>query len=1376
VGVVVLKRREEAERDGDRIYAVIKGVGTSSDGRGLGPFAPRAEGEELAISRAYKAAGIPPQSVGLIEAHGTAMPVGDLAEIQALTRVFGPRKGSFPTCAIGTVKSMIGHAMPAAGIAGLIKTALALHYKVLPPTLHCDTPNPKFELEKTPFYINTETRPWIHGAQDAPRRAGVSAFGFGGVNAHVILEEHPGSADGEVPCLPLHWETEVLIVQGTSRQELIEQALRLERWLESAPTAQLKDLAYTMNTDLRDGSLRLAIVASSPEDLRQKLVQARGRLADPACRQMKDVRGLYFFEESLLNGGKLAFLFPGEGGQYPNMLKDLCLHFPEVRAAFDDCDRIFQKKGGALLPSQCIFPIQGSSDEERLEAEKRLWEMGGALEAILTANRAMCTLLRHIEIRPDMFLGHSSGEYSALVAAGVMGSGAVLHDCGAALSAGSDRLTAEGMVPAAALAAIGADRASVTAMLQQIDEPLHIAMDNCPHQVVIAGREEAVEAAIEQLRAMGVVCQRLPFNRAYHTPLFSAAAQPLREFLGTFHLSPPEIDVYSCLTMAPYPRDPQQIKEQMAELWSRPVEFTGSVEALYDAGTRVFVEVGPRGNVAAFVDDILRGRPHLAIACDVPLRSSITQLNHVVGVLAAQGVSMRLDYLYGRRSPRRLALDESASTLDRAARPPSSVVLPLDLPAMQISPERAKTLTLRSTAAAGNVASPPAGQGGARLPEVPAEPGRFSAVGTALDQTARPPVTPRHVGPARPSLDMASLVMQDHLQTMERFLAVEQQIMEVFLDGSGEDPAPEAVGSPSVADAPPLPFVGTITAFTPGREVVIRRRLDPDEDIFLLDHSFGCRGSEVSDVDRTLQNLPVMPFTMLMEMMSEAASLLAPGKVLTGLRQIEARQWVEVDSPTTLEITARKRATGDEVDVQIWNLGSAAVEARTEIPTVEGTVIFSDAYSPPPAIVSLSLKSERPCRYSATQMYEEKRQFHGPQFQGVMSLDSVGENGILTQLQVLPRTDLFRSTTAPRLLTDPVLLDSAAQNIGTWALECLDTGYVVFPFRLSALEIYGPMPPVSQRVRLELEVHQVTPRQVSVTMSLFGQEGRVVVRLVNWQDIRFFWPKELYDFCRFPKQYLLSTPWEVPVIRLSAREGFVCQRIDVTAEHTRTIAIHTIVRNLLSQAERQQWRNLKGRDIRRTEWLFGRAAAKDAVRRLLKEHDGKAIFPTDIEICQDADGRPFASLLGMSESKIVPSISIAHSDGLAVAIAGYCSEGQGLGIDIERVQSRKEGFQEIAFSKDELGLLDAFSGSARDEWVTRFWCAKEAVAKGLGKGLVEGPRSLQVRSLDVATGRVEVILGEGLTRAYPDLAGALLAVYTAREDDWVVASTLCERS
>ncbi len=213
IGMVVLKRLEDAVADGDRIYAVVRGVGISSDGRGMGVMAPRIEGEELALRRAYERAGVDPHSVGLVEAHGTGTPVGDVTEVQALTRVFGARGGELlPRTALGSVKSMISHTIPAAGVAGVIKTALALHHKVLPPTLNVTTPNPKLEIEKTPFYLNTETRPWIHGGS-APRRAGVNAFGFGGINAHAVLEEFTGPAQGPVGH-SVPWECEVFLLEA----------------------------------------------------------------------------------------------------------------------------------------------------------------------------------------------------------------------------------------------------------------------------------------------------------------------------------------------------------------------------------------------------------------------------------------------------------------------------------------------------------------------------------------------------------------------------------------------------------------------------------------------------------------------------------------------------------------------------------------------------------------------------------------------------------------------------------------------------------------------------------------------------------------------------------------------------------------------------------------------------------------------------------------------------------------------------------------------------------------------------------------------------------------------------------------------------------
>jgi len=367
IGIVVLKRLEDAVRDGDRIYAVLRGVGVSSDGRGAGVMAPRVEGEALALRRAYEDADVLPRSVGLVEAHGTGTPVGDAAEVEALTSVFGERDRELPRCALGTVKSMISHTIPAAGVAGLIKTALALYHRVLPPTLHCDEPNPALGLERTPFYINTETRPWIHGGAE-PRRAGVNAFGFGGINAHAVLEEVEGASgrDHRPP-----WDTEVCVLEADAQQPLADAAAELALALANEPGFSLTDLAFTLSQALgttRDPQ-RLAIVASSLEDLRHKLEQAVEKLRGGKCRRIKTMSGIYYEAEPLGRGGKLVFVFPGEGAQYPNMLADLCLHFDEARAVFDRIDRLYVDHPRGHVLSDWVFPRPAFSEQERRRVE-----------------------------------------------------------------------------------------------------------------------------------------------------------------------------------------------------------------------------------------------------------------------------------------------------------------------------------------------------------------------------------------------------------------------------------------------------------------------------------------------------------------------------------------------------------------------------------------------------------------------------------------------------------------------------------------------------------------------------------------------------------------------------------------------------------------------------------------------------------------------------------------------------------------------------------------------------------------------------------------------------------------------------------------------
>jgi acyl transferase domain-containing protein len=667
LGMMVLKRATDARRDGDRIYAIIKAVGSASDGRALGLLAPRAEGEELAMRRAYAAAGVHPSSIGLIEAHGTGTAVGDQTEAETLARIFGRRNGQPPSCALGTVKSMIGHLLPAAGIAGMIKVALALHYKVLPPTLHCDQPDPKLGLDHTPLYINTETRPWIHGLS-TPRRAGVNAFGFGGINAHAILEEFISNDPEPAPDGGPPWDSEVIILRARSRGQLVETCRQLKDLLASsaAEAADLGNIAYTLNCpdvpcDDLDGCL--AVVASSIQDLERKLAHSAQRLADPTCEKINDISGIYFFEHKLARNGKLAFLFPGEGSQYLNMAADLCLRFAPVRERFDLVDRAFARHTRDWMPSQVIFPPPLPNDAEtRSIQEQRLEAMDFAHEAVFAASQGLLALLIELGIRPEAVAGHSGGEISALLAAGVIriADDTALVEHIIDINELYGQSCVDGLVPVGcAVAVSAAERKAILTIIEESDGEVQLAMDNCPNQVVLCGPEGAVGAVVARLRNAGALCMPLSFQRPYHTAAFEAYCTRIRPFFDRLEMGRARVGIYSAATARPFPDDPDEIRELAARQPALPVRFRETVEAMYDAGVRMFVEVGPKGMLTSFVADTLRGRPHLAIAANLPQASGVRQLNCLFGQLAAHGVGVRLNPLYERRGARRVALDGS---------------------------------------------------------------------------------------------------------------------------------------------------------------------------------------------------------------------------------------------------------------------------------------------------------------------------------------------------------------------------------------------------------------------------------------------------------------------------------------------------------------------------------------------------------------------------------------------------------------------------------------------------------------------------------------------------------------------------------------------
>ena len=652
VGVVVLKRLRDAERAGDRIYAVVKGVGLASDGRSRGLTSPSSKGHARAIRRAHHASGIDPATVGLIEGHGLGVPAADRAELRALRRVFPPPKGG--SRVLGAVSSQIGHAMPAAGMAGLIKTALALHHRLLPPTRGADRPDPR--LAASGLELLPSARPWIHGDSQNPRRAGVSAFGFAGINAHAVLEEHAASADGITPGAILEWDTEAFLLAADDRVGLADLVGWLRDRLNGGTRHSLKDLAFTLNTGspAAAGRARLGIVAASHDELAAHLAAIEPRLREPSCRQVRDARGLYYWEQPLGREGTLAFLFPGEGSQYPGMLADLCPHFPELRAVLDTADRIARESGEEVPPSHHLFGSSGSIPEA-------LWAADTAVTAVLSSQWAIFQVLTRLGLRPDAVAGHSSGELPALAAAGVLRTEHTLERQLIRLAAIFHELEAKDAIPFARLVAAGTDRERAEAACRVAGQSVVVAIDNCPHQVVFAGPPAEVDRVVAHLRAEGVVCEELPFARAYHTPAFSAVLQPLAAFYGEPGAACRPGAHLLVLDGRPHGR----ICRRGPPARRRAVDPAGRLSR-HDrghvpgriAGLR---RRGARGNLCGYVEDILRGRPAFAVAANLPRRSGTAQLNHLVASLFAHGLRLDPSYLYARRRPQRIDLDASST-------------------------------------------------------------------------------------------------------------------------------------------------------------------------------------------------------------------------------------------------------------------------------------------------------------------------------------------------------------------------------------------------------------------------------------------------------------------------------------------------------------------------------------------------------------------------------------------------------------------------------------------------------------------------------------------------------------------------------------------
>ncbi|HWV38894.1 MAG TPA: amino acid adenylation domain-containing protein [Vulgatibacter sp.] len=571
-GAVVLKRLSDALRDGDPIRAVLRGVGLSNDGGGKASFsAPSVEGQAAAIAMAHANAGIDPRSISYVEAHGTATPLGDPIEVEALTRAFrlGTQDAGF--CQLGSIKSNFGHLTAAAGVAGLIKTVLALENEELPPTLHFQRPNPHIDFAASPFVVTSERRPWPRG--ESPRRAGVSSFGVGGTNAHVVLEEAPARAPSGA-ALP----RQLVVLSGRTPEALEEATSRLAEDAGRQPDRPLADISYTLGVGRRALPYRRAVVAATTGELAQLL---RGE--DPARVSSR---------RAATPPPKPAFLFPGQGAQSVGMGEGLYRWDPTFRSVVDRCAGLLEEKLGRDL-RDVLYPAPGGEEE----AADLLRQTSFTQPALFVVEYALAQIWLGWGIRPEAMAGHSVGEFVAACIAGVFS----LEDA-LALVAERGRLM-QSLPPGGMLSV----RASADAIRERLPPDLAIASLNAPTQCVVAGPVEALESLCKDLEAEDVACRPLVTSHAFHSPMMDPVVEPFEEAVRSVRLHAPRLPIVSTVTGG-------WMSEREATdpgYWSRhlrePVRFADALGVLLEEPSRLLLEVGPRATLTTLARQRLRG-------------------------------------------------------------------------------------------------------------------------------------------------------------------------------------------------------------------------------------------------------------------------------------------------------------------------------------------------------------------------------------------------------------------------------------------------------------------------------------------------------------------------------------------------------------------------------------------------------------------------------------------------------------------------------------------------------------------------------------------------------------------------------------------------
>ncbi|WPV66532.1 polyketide synthase [Chitinophaga sp. LS1] len=620
-GVVVIKRLEDAIAEGDHIYAIIRGSAINNDGNEKSGFStPAIAGQADVIRTAMDIAEVDPETITMVECHGTGTRIGDSVELEGLRQAFNTKKRGY--CGVGSVKGNIGHLDVVAGVAGLIKTALALKHHVLPPSINCDTPNVNFDFNNSPFYVNTQLRDWT--TTGIPRRAGVSSFGIGGTNAHVILEEYQPA-----PVAPYKGRaTQLLVVSGNTPASLTNTTENLTSFLEEQESVQLPDVSYTLLSGRKLLNYRSLFVADSRID---------------AVRSMKTGNGIQV-EYKYRTEPKLIFMFPGEGPQYPHMGASLYKEDPYFREVLDTCfDIIFRYSGINHKPF--LYP-EGRGE---MEGYQPLAEVQAVPVLLFSIEYSLAKLLIHYGVKPFAMIGHSLGEYACACIAGVMS----LEDA-VKLICNRGRVMQQALP--GSMVAVSTDEATLKALLTN---DVEIAGINGPTSWVISGPVHAIDAFCNILASQEVLYKKLNTSCAGHSRLMDPVLDEYASIVKGFKFNKPAIPIVSCITGNWLTETEMMTSDYWVSHIRKPVLFYKGIQQIQETSDLLYLEIGPGATLMNIVKESSARRNEAAIHFlkhPKSLAGEQTIFYQAIGQLALYGINIDWNKFYRTSEFRKTSL------------------------------------------------------------------------------------------------------------------------------------------------------------------------------------------------------------------------------------------------------------------------------------------------------------------------------------------------------------------------------------------------------------------------------------------------------------------------------------------------------------------------------------------------------------------------------------------------------------------------------------------------------------------------------------------------------------------------------------------------